>query len=200
MLDSVRRILFGGTFNPLHNGHLALISWLQARCPETEIILIPTGRRHPHGKILEGLNDPEEDRLRMIRSALASSPRIILWEGEIKKETPSYTIDTLDEIRTTLGFKEKPGLLIGDDLLDSFSSWKSPDRLARESRLLVARRYNRNPPPFPYPHYSLENPLYPCSSQELRTLLQAGSPRAASFLPPVVFRYIREHRLYGFSR
>lgn len=189
--------IFGGSFNPVHLGHISLAEYVRRRGFD-RILFVPA-RFPPHKVMAAGAAD--EDRIRMLELAVRDYPWAALWRGEFQREGPSYSIDTVDELIRANIVEGRPGLILGDDLAGDFSSWKEPGRLADSTRLLLARRAEESPgeyspPSFPYPHLRLNNPLYPCSSSRIRKRIVEGRG-AASLLPPGVADYIDSRGIYG---
>ncbi len=137
-----------------------------------------------------------ERRLAMLRLAVAGNPRLVVDDGEARRGGSSYSIDMVRDLVPRLGITGKPGFVIGDDLVESFHSWKEADSLAEETDIIVARRNSLQPLPFPYPHRVVMNTVLPISSSEIRRRISEG--RTVQFLMPEAVReYIRANRLYA---
>ncbi|MHB1563142.1 MAG: nicotinate (nicotinamide) nucleotide adenylyltransferase [Leptospirillum sp.] len=125
--------IYGGAFNPIHEGHLSLAREIQNRFRISRILFVPAGR--PPHKFLAG--DPGPDhRFEMLKEAIAGHQG---WEAipiEIEKSGVSYTVDTLQEIH----LPERPWLLLGTDAFEGFLSWKDPATIMARADLLVASR------------------------------------------------------------
>ncbi len=186
-------LILGGTFNPVHCGHLFLALDARQSLGYDEVILVPA--------LVPVHKDPSpviaaDHRLAMLALATRGLPGLRVDDCEIRRGGPSYSIDTVRELAARGGIDGRPGFLLGDDLLAGFGSWKEPDALAHEARLIVVRRTPGEPPPFPWPHGTFENTLLPISSSEVRRRAAAG--RTIRFLvPDAVARYIEARRLYG---
>lgn len=189
----MQKAIFGGSFDPVHLGHLALAQEV-INIGYEQIIFVPTGQA-PH-KVRSAECSPH-DRLRMLQLALQDIPWAVIWDGELSRSGVSYSIDTLDVLREQGMVSEQPGFIIGDDLAAGFSSWKEPDRLAASAVILLGRRMKDEAVPFSYPHRKLNNPLYPYSSTDVREII-SGNGYLNSILPENVIPYIRERKLYGF--
>jgi nicotinate-nucleotide adenylyltransferase len=136
----MRAGLFGGTFNPIHNGHLAVADAVLRRFPLDRLYFIPC--RVPPHKNPDYLA-PAGDRARMVRLALPADPRYHLSDVEIQRQGPSYTIDTVRRFRRWM----LPGtglyLLTGLDAFVEMHTWKQFARLLeRVTPVVVARRLN----------------------------------------------------------
>jgi nicotinate-nucleotide adenylyltransferase len=188
----VRLLLFGGTFNPVHWGHLVLAEELLAEFAYDLVLFVPSGRP-PHKELAE---DPgPEIRLEMLRLATLDNPAFAVDDCELRRAGPSYTIDTLRGLSSRWNFDGKPGLVLGDDLVPGYPSWREPDAVARESDIVVARRTGELHP-FPYPHREAANRLVPLSSSEIRALAKAGQS-LRYLVPEPVRELILSRGLYG---
>ncbi len=188
----MRILLVGGTFNPVHWGHLLLAEELREEFDYDLALFVPAAR--PPHKVTEADPGPEA-RLAMLRLAISGNPRLAIDACELERSGASYTIDTVRGLYARYELADKPGLAIGDDLVAGFSSWREAGALAREADLIVARRTGQ-PFDFPYPHRRASNRLIPLSSTEVRERIAAG--RSVHYLvPDAVLAYIEEHGLYG---
>jgi nicotinate-nucleotide adenylyltransferase len=138
----LRRIgLLGGTFNPIHNGHIHIANTVSKRLSLTEVLFIPTG--HPPHK------DPTQilsakDRVRMLELALLPYPHFLLCDEEILREGISYTIDTIQALK-----KKYPDtrlfFIVGVDAFAQIKTWKNPDKILQLCDFAVISR-----PGFPF--------------------------------------------------
>lgn len=197
-------ILLGGTFDPPHIGHLVLGECARAQFGAPTVLYIPAG--DPWRKTasvpapggappLEPREvSPAEHRLAMIRLATASNPAFVVDEREIRRQGPSYTVDTLEELRAE-GHDDLV-LVLGADALADLPNWREPERIARLATLAVAPKPGS--PPLPEgvpPHVTIDMPPLAISSTALRERVAAGKP-IRYLVPAEVERYIREHGLY----
>jgi nicotinate-nucleotide adenylyltransferase len=206
--------IFGGSFDPVHNGHLALAQACQDAAALDEVWFMPAAvqpfKRH-------GPQATDADRVAMLRLAIESSeprPRFALgppgprvdWRIstlEIDRQGVSYTVDTLRQIRTELP-EAKLYFLIGADTAREAPQWKEPAEIFALATLLVVRRAGqpepnlselaRLCPPQNAPQL-VEMPIIDVSSTEIRRRVAAGHP-IDGLLPPAVADYIAEHQLY----
>ncbi len=128
--------LFGGTFDPIHNGHLTVGQKLAAQIGVKEIILLPNNVP-PHRPQPEA--SPEQ-RLKMVSLAIAGNPLFRLDCREMARQIPSWTIDTLEEIRAEKGPEQPLGFIIGQDSLLSLPHWHRWQELLNYCHLLVCKR------------------------------------------------------------
>jgi nicotinate-nucleotide adenylyltransferase len=138
--------LYGGTFNPIHFGHLNLAFELMEKGGLDEVWWIPA--KHSPLRTNEKLLDPKL-RLQMVELAIEEIPQFKVTDLELVRETPSYTIDTVKEI-----LKKYPGmdffLLLGEDLLKNFPEWKGFSELIELIPLLIGGRDGVELPHFPH--------------------------------------------------
>lgn len=132
----MKTAIFGGSFNPIHNGHLNLLNSLDRIYNFDRIILIPTGiPPHKSGKDYISA----EDRLEMCRLACKDSNKLQVSDIEIKRQGISYTVDTVIEIKR-LYPKDEFYLLIGGDMLMIFDKWREYIKLSKLVNVLCCAR------------------------------------------------------------
>ena len=188
--------ILGGSFNPVHIGHLFLADAVLADLGYDRVILVPAFQS-PFKTGAEGASPP--DRMDMLAASIPGDPRLTIEDCEICREGISYTVDTLKDIIARYEPGGKPGLILGNDLASTFHKWRNPDEIAELADIIIARRLAEpEPPAFPYPYRALENEIINISSQLIREKIsRAGAWR---YLVPSGARYIIEERgLYGFS-
>ncbi len=183
--------ILGGSFNPVHRGHVALAREVRERLSYDRILIIPA-LMSPH-KNRESYLDPIH-RVRMLEIAFGSSPWAEICLCEINRTGPSYTYDTIREIYDTREFTGKPGLVIGDDWTGGFTRWKHAGEIREMTDLIVARRENHGET-FPYACTYLDNRIVTVSSTEIREMIKRGQP-VESLVPEGIGDYIRENGLY----
>lgn len=190
----MRIAILGGTFNPLHIGHLALADDVRARLGYDLILLVPANIP-PHKALASGAG--AEDRIEMLRRAVAGVDWLAVEDCEIRRGGVSYTIDTVRflEEKYALVLEGKIGLVIGEDLVPGFSSWKQADDIAERTDIILAHRPGNGGTRFDRPHLALENPLLTVSSSDIRLRISSGKSWRY-LVPDPVYRYIVEHNLY----
>jgi nicotinate-nucleotide adenylyltransferase len=128
--------ILGGTFDPIHNGHLRLAQEVLEQCKLSEVRFIPAGtpphRSSPHARSLQ--------RLDMVRLALQGNPQFILDEQEIDRTDPCYTVDTLAALRMELGAHQPLCLLMGADAFLQLHTWHEWKRLFELAHIVVVQR------------------------------------------------------------
>lgn len=194
----MKTAILGGSFNPVHIGHLILAEEVLFQCGYDQILFIPANIP-PH----KSIDDPGPHvRLEMLEAAIKGYPAFAVSDCEILRKSVSYTIDTIRQLKTDAGLKGqmdgKPGLIIGDDLLAGFFEWKEPHSLVKEAEIIVAHRQYPYRLSLLYPHRYVENTLIPISSSEVRARISARKAWH-SLVPQMVQHIIEQKGLYGFS-
>ena len=194
--------IYGGTFNPPHVGHIQAAKAAVEALGLTKLLLIPD-RIAPH-KIMPGNSATPEQRLEMLRLATADCPRMEVSDIELNREGPSYTYETILQLR-----KEYPEaeltLLMGTDMFLSFHTWRNPHIILENAALGVFYRGEKGEKAAIEAKKAemeaqgaavslVENDVINISSTQLRRLLAFRC--AGDFLPEGVLDYIRENRLY----
>jgi len=122
----------------------------------------------------------------------------LLDDCELRRGGTSYTIDTVRELARRYPLDGKPGLIIGDDLVEDFKTWRDVDRLVELVDLIIARRRSPSNVEIQYPCRYIDNSLYPISSSQIRQKLYSGNGETVrDWLPPEVFDYIQRNDLYS---
>ena len=188
----MKTAILGGSFNPVHNGHLALAEDV-LKLGYKRVLFIPAARS-PHKNNISGASD--KDRLQMLNLALEGFSAGGIWDGEILRGGISYSIDTVRELLDSNTITSRIGLIIGDDLVKGFLSWKNSKELVSIVDIILARRSENITEDFPYPCTRLDNQLWPFSSTEIREKI-AGEEDIYSLLPPGVADYIHRKKLYA---
>ena len=123
--------LLGGSFNPVHNGHLAIARQTREALGLDQILFIPTS--HPPHKP-NGSLAPAQDRYEMVRLAIASDPTFAISDVEIRRPGKSYSIDTIRLLQQDYGAQTQLFFLIGLDAFLDFPSWREPQTLLKLCR------------------------------------------------------------------
>jgi nicotinate-nucleotide adenylyltransferase len=190
----LRRGLFGGTFDPPHNAHVALATAALAALQLDQVRWVPTGNPWQKSRAIT----PAAHREAMVRAAIAHEPRFVLDRTEIEREGASYTIDTVRALQAA-----HPGvqwvLLIGQDQYAGLHTWRDWPALLAQVELAVAQRpgqpWRPNAEVQRVPHRAVPLPPMPVAATDIRARVAAGQGIAA-LVPPGVARYIESHGLY----
>ena len=200
--SSVKIGVLGGTFNPVHNGHLLIAGAAREKLGLDQVYFIPAART-PLKDGTEIL--PARHRVAMVRLAISGLPYFKLSELEIDRPGPSYTVDTIAELRQKLGAQTEIHFIIGLDSLAQLPLWKEASRLISLCRLAAVPRPGYSPPDMAalekaIPGLSrrltvLDKPLTDISATEIRERVRKGLS-IADLVPASVADYIRKNRLY----
>ena len=186
--------IMGGTFDPIHHGHLVAASEVAALFGLDEVIFVPTGE--PWQKT-ERRVSPAEHRYLMTVIATASNPRFWVSRVDIDRPGPTYTIDTIRDIE-----RQRPGaelfFITGADALGQILSWKDAEETLRRARFIGVTRpgYELSDAHLPTRSVTLlDVPAMAISSSDCRDRVAAGQP-VWYLVPDGVVQYINKHRLY----
>jgi len=178
--------VFGGTFDPVHVGHLAIANAALDELDLDRVYFVPA-RRSPLKQ--DGPVASAEDRLAMLSAAIAGEPRFRVSGIELDRKGPSFTVDTLETLRA----EGELFLILGSDAYADFERWREPARIRALATVVLAARPGA--PNAPAGVRVLDSPLMDISSRELRA--RAARGRSLRYLvPEAALRYIEEHRLY----
>lgn len=192
--------ILGGTFDPMHVGHLAAAEAAIGCASLDRVIFIPAATP-PHRAPAVA---PAEQRLEMCKLAAAGDARFVVSEVELKREGPSYTVDTLAELRR-LHPADELFLILGWDAARLFPTWRRPDEVRKlASVVVVGRPGSEAPRKADLSAASLDGdgvvmclePTPDVSASEIRRSVAAGESIAGK-VPAAVERYITAHRLYA---
>ena len=190
--------MFGGAFDPPHFAHVALARAAVEQLQLEELRIFPTGQAWHKAQALSA----PEHRLAMVRIAFANVPRTVIDERELRRPGPTYTVDTLRELR-----RERPGaqlfLLMGEDQWVSLTTWHEWEAIVQLALICVAARPSlataggTPAPTLPETVRSrqLSLPAMPDSATEVRVRAASGGD-IAHLVPPGVARYIETNHLY----
>jgi len=194
--------VLGGTFDPIHNGHLIVaeeaITWLNL----AGVLFVPTGQ--PWLKAESSISAAEH-RLQMVRLAIADKPLFKLSTVEIERPGPSYMVDTMAELQSRLEAEDELFLILGWDSLAELPQWQEPSQLITMCYLVAVSR-----PDFPRPNLKQLEALVPGLSRRVMIMEKPRVDISASVIrdrvvrglsirhlvPEPVNEYIKQHRLY----
>ncbi len=179
--------LFGGAFNPFHNGHLAIAKTAIEKANLDKLIFIPTGNA-PHKK---ETRVSRTDRLNMLKSAIKGEEKMFVSDYELRKDTVSYSADTTEYFKSMYPDDEL-FFIIGDDSYNQLDTWHEPERIMKAATLLVFPREGAEV--FP-PAMEIDMPRVEISSSVVREKIKLGKD-CRNLLPKSVFDYIIKNSLY----
>ena len=194
--------VLGGTFDPIHNGHLAVAGEVKDRLSADQVLFMPAGRPW----LKEGSPiTAAEHRIKMVRLAVADIPYCEVSTMEIDRAGATYTLDTLAELWKRLGSGDELFFILGWSSLSELPRWKEPARIIQLCKLVAVPR-----PGYPRPDVRalegsipglterviiLEGPQVDISASDIRERVAKGMS-VSGLVPEVVERYIREKGLY----
>ena len=194
--------VLGGTFDPVHLGHILMAEEAMKSLGLAEVLLVPAGQ--PISKMKEQLT-PAEHRLQMLRLAVAERPHLKVSTMELERPGPSYTVDTITELRKKYGSKDELLFILGWDSLAQLPNWREPARIIGMCSLVAVPR-----PGFPRPDLKaleknipgiskrvvfLEKPRADISATDIRKKVARGKS-IDHLVPAPVAEYIEKHKLY----
>ncbi len=195
--------VLGGTFDPIHTAHLVMAEEVRVRLKLDEILFVPAGE--PWLKTDQFIS-PAAHRVQMVRLAIKGRPHFKLSTVEVERAGPSYTVDTIAELRQQLG--DEIFFILGWDSLSSLPQWREPSRLIKMCCLVAVPRPGYPAPNLPaleslIPGISerlvmMDKPEIDISSSEIRERVARGLP-IRHLVPEAVERYIKQHKLYQAS-
>jgi len=190
--------VLGGTFDPPHEGHLALARAAADALNLDEVIFLPT-HRNPLKK--DAKQTGAKKRMEMVRLATKNEPAFAVSDIEVERKGLSYAVDTMRQLQMV-----RPGdywFILGADALKDFKKWKQPEKLLKLARLAVAVRppetfqdaISRIPEQFRARIDAVPMPPVEISSTEIRERISGKRP-VSQWVPRDVLQYIEENRLY----
>ena len=194
--------LLGGTFDPVHRGHLALARAARDELGLDEVLFLPAGQPWRKAGQMIASN---EHRLAMLRRALEGEAAFQVSRLELERPGPSYTADTLEALRDDRP-EDELFFLLGEDALMDLPNWERPRRIPELARLAVARRADSSPealeeaerrlPGLGERVIWLKMPAVAVSATEIRERVREGQP-IGGLVPATVEEYIRKQGLYS---
>jgi nicotinate-nucleotide adenylyltransferase len=183
----------GGTFDPIHHGHLVAASEVADRFRLDEVVFVPTGQPWQKGAV-----SPPEDRYLMTVIATASNPRFQVSRADVDRAGPTYTVDTLRDLRAEYGPEAELFFITGADALDRILSWKDALEMLSLARFVGVTRpgFVLSDAHLPEDSATLvEVPAMAISSSDCRARVAAGKP-VWYLVPDGVVQYIAKRSLY----
>ncbi len=183
----------GGTFDPIHHGHLVAASEVQARFQLDEVMFVPTGQPYEKGRV-----SPAEDRYLMTVIATASNPGFHVSRADMDRDGPTYTVDTLRDMRAVYGQSAELFFITGADALSRIMSWKDALTMLGLAHFIGVTRpgFELSAANLPADSVTLvEVPAMAISSSDCRKRVAAGQP-VWYLVPDGVVQYINKRGLY----
>ena len=194
--------VLGGTFDPIHLGHLKIAEEARLKLDLERVLFIPTGQ--PRLRTDKYLS-PVADRLRMVELATSDNPYFQVCDNETRRGGPTYTVDTLIELRGSLGTDASLYFIVGVDILRRFHDWKEPERVLELCNVVVVTRPGHEDFDWPawlvtFPQAAdrltwLDTTMVDISGTEIRRRSGQGKS-VRKLVPASVAEYIQERNLY----
>jgi nicotinate-nucleotide adenylyltransferase len=192
--------VLGGTFDPVHIGHLVVAEEARIKLGFKEVLFVPAGQ--PWRKLDRNIT-PAGHRVEMVRRAIADNPHFKLCTLEVERSGPSYAVDTMAMLQKQLGSEASLFFILGRDTLDELPLWKEPQRLIQLCKLVVPPRLGSRDlkhlekaiPGLLDKVIQLDMPVIGISSSEIRQRIAQGLP-IRYLVPAEVEKYITEHKIY----
>ena len=203
-LDCSRLGLLGGSFDPIHVGHLIVAETLAYRLNLDHVVFLPAA--NPPHKAGQALS-PREARLEMIRLSIAGADGFSVSQADLRRPGPSYTVDMLTELQARVADRTELCFLMGMDSLRDFPNWRRPGKIAELAELGVARRpgvdVSQTDIEIQVPEargriHIINVPLIDISSSDIRDRARTNRP-FRFHVTPTVADYILHHHLYQSS-
>ena len=197
--------VLGGTFDPIHLGHLVAAEEVRAQLRLDRVVFVPAGL--PPHKLTDHIS-PVAHRLAMVKLAIASNPHFTVSRVDIDRFGPCYTVDTIELLRDEWGGDVELYFIVGSDSLADIVTWHQPERLVRLCRLAVMERpgyrvdveeLERLLPGITSRIHFINSPQLDISSTDIQRRVRQGLPIKYQ-VPEAVEDYIYEHELYDVRR
>ena len=191
----VRLGVFGGTFDPVHNGHLAAAVNARRALALDRVLVVPA--REPWQKQDRELA-PADARLAMLEAAMTGIEGVEISRMELDRPGPTYTADTIEELHRRHGDEAELFLVVGADAASDLATWDRPDVMRDLATIVIVSRADIAQPEAPGAGWRVEHVRIPplaISSTDLRRRAARGDP-LDGLMPPAAIRCLRERGLY----
>ncbi len=194
MTPNVKAVaLFGGSFDPVHNGHIAVAKYVIEQGLVAEVIFTPVGVPWQKSQPKAAASD----RKAMLELAVKDYPEFTVSSSELDRSGVSYTIDTVEELQAEDPTK-KIYLLLGADAANGVTTWHRAAELISKVNFLVVARNQQESPELNFEFHFINMPMIDVSSSMIRNLVLSGNS-VSHLVPNEVNSYILDHNLYKFS-
>ncbi|MDI6808473.1 MAG: nicotinate-nucleotide adenylyltransferase [Candidatus Eisenbacteria bacterium] len=188
--------LMGGTFDPIHFGHLFIAEEARTKLGLSKVIFVPSGRP-PHKE--RNYLSPAKDRIEMTSLAIRGNPFFELSDIEVKSDEISFTVRTIVSFRNVVGKEAALYLIMGSDSLAELGTWKDPEKILDECTVVAVRRPGcKTPEPEELRRQKvsvIDSQGVEISSTEIRRRIGRGES-VRYLMPDAVLSYIASHGLY----
>ena len=185
--------IFGGTFDPVHEGHMQVAEYAQRTLRLARLILVPAARPWMKEKDVVASG---ADRLRMLELTIQDRPAMEVSGVDLDREGLSYSVDTVGDIKTNLPTSTELFFLAGVDALIDFHKWREPERLLEQCTVVAIGRPGQDSTSLDRRMVCLAGPGIALSGTEIRGRLALGLS-VQGLVPNGAMQHIRNNRLYG---
>lgn len=186
--------MMGGTFDPIHIGHLQIAQKAFEQFQLDEVLLIPTSK--PPHKTQDSIQASDDDRYHMVHLAIRDLAHLKISDIEMHTDGPAYTIETLEYFLKTKDAEYY--LIMGGDSWKNFHTWQRSSDIRKKAKIIIADRCSEQESLSEEGVYRLDMPHYPISSSQIREWIRLGK-NVSEYLPLQVLVYIQEKQLYGWD-
>jgi nicotinate-nucleotide adenylyltransferase len=195
--------VYGGSFDPIHVGHLAVAEDARAALGLQQLLIVPAARQPLKAAAVQGASPAH--RLAMARLACADNPAFLVDDLELERPPPSYTVDTLRALQARCGPEAQLWFVLGADAARDLPRWHRADEIVAIARLAIVGRPGASLhlpsleaalPGLAGRYRTIDGPRLDISSSELRRRRAAGRPIRYQ-VPEAVWAYIETERLYA---
>jgi nicotinate-nucleotide adenylyltransferase len=184
--------IFGGTFNPIHTGHLLIAQEVLRSLGLNVIIFVPV-YIPPHKKDSDLVS--AHDRYNMVKIAISNNPNFKVSASEIKRKGLSYSIDTLREFKRKFGRGTNLYFIIGSDMARELKAWKQIDAINKLVKFVIVNRPGYRMKRLPRYAQLIDSPYINISSRRIRRLIKRGDS-VRYLVPHKVLEYILKNKIY----
>ena len=179
--------IFGGTFDPIHNGHIHLLQGILKFNKFSKVVVVPAGNPWQKSEFTES-----KHRLEMVKKAVTDLEKVEVLEIEVNKPGPTYTYETLQELHRKYPNSEFI-LILGSDAVAGLNTWKEPNLVKTLARIYVVQRAGDFTQDWHFDH--IQMPPIEISSTEIREKV-INNESISELVPKSVFEYISANGLY----
>ena len=192
-----RIVVFGGTFDPVHNGHIAIAKCLRDELNPASIVMVPSGR--PWLRSKSPVASPS-DRLRMVKLAVQNEKQIEVSDVDVARNKTTYSIDTIRDLRSRYGTDCDFVLAIGADAVPDLHRWHRYEELVEECSFVIVQRPGSplaDTTSLPLNTSVIQGPMLNISASSVRSMVERGQfINTTEVLPELVLAFIIEKGLY----